>query len=61
MPSNYSLPDVLARIYENQQVLQTAELPLLVDEQWGEEVGGNVLDALRSLGENADHIKQGMA
>ncbi|MGF6331157.1 hypothetical protein ABH909_004035 [Pseudomonas sp. BS3782 TE3695] len=35
MPSNYSLPDVLERIYENQEALQAAimELTLLVEEQ----------------------------
>ena len=63
MPSNYSLPDVLERIYENQQALQAAimELTLLVEEQGAQEVGGNVRGALWTMGENAGHIKQGLA
>jgi hypothetical protein len=63
MPSDYSLSDVLERLYENQQALQAAimELTLLVEEQGAREVGGNVRGALWTVGENADHIKQGLA
>jgi phosphoribosyl-AMP cyclohydrolase len=63
MPSEYSLSDVLERIYENQEALQAAimELILLVEEQGAQEVGGNVRGALWTMGENAGHIKQGLA
>ncbi|EJM00376.1 hypothetical protein PMI18_03104 [Pseudomonas sp. GM102] len=63
MPSEYSLSDVLGRLYENQQALQAAimELALLVEEQGAQEVGGNVRGALWTMGENAGHIKQGLA
>jgi len=38
MPSDYSLSDVLERLYENQQALEAAimELTLLVEEQGAE-------------------------
>ena len=63
MPGDYSLPDVLERLYENQQALQAAimELTLLVEEQGAREVGGNVRGGLWTMGENAGHIKQGLA
>ena len=63
MPGEYSLSDVLERLYENQQALQAAimELTLLVEEQGAQDVGGNVRGALRTMGENAGHIKQGLA
>lgn len=63
MPSEYSLSDVLGRLYENQEALQAAimELALLVEEQGAQEVGGNVRGALWTMGENAGHIKQGLA
>lgn len=63
MPSNYSLPDVLERINENQEALQAAimELTLLVEEQGVLEVSGNVRGALWIMGENAGHVKQGLA
>lgn len=63
MPSDYSLSDVLERLYENQQALEAAvmELTLLVEEQGTREVGGNVRGALWAMGENAGHIKQGLA
>jgi hypothetical protein len=63
MPSDYSLSDVLERLYENQQALEAAimELALLVEEQGAREVGGNVRGALWTMGENAGHIKQGLA
>lgn len=63
MPGDYSLSDVLERLYENQEALQAAimELTLLVEEQGAQEVGGNIRGALWTMGENAGHIKQGLA
>lgn len=63
MSGNYSLSDVLERLYENQQALQAAimELTLRVEDQGAQEVGGNVRGALWTIGENAGHIKQGLA
>ena len=63
MPSDYSLSDVLERLFENQQALEAAimELTLLIEEQGEQEVGGNVRGALWTMGENAGHIKQGLA
>lgn len=59
----YSLPDVLDRIYENQLALEAAlmELTLLVEGQGNTLVGDNVRGALAAVGENAGHIKQGLA
>jgi hypothetical protein len=47
MPSDYSLSDVLERLFENQQALEAAimELTLLIEEQGAQEVGGNVRGA----------------
>lgn len=63
MPSEYSLPDVLERLYENQLALEAAvmELTLLTEQQGAVEVGDNVRGALHTIGENAGHIKQGLA
>ncbi|WP_448111233.1 hypothetical protein [Pseudomonas lini] len=63
MPSDYSLSDVLERLFENQQALEAAimELVLLIEEQGAQEVGGNIRGALWTMGENAGHIKQGLA
>lgn len=63
MPSDYSLSNVLERLFENQQALEAAimELTLLIEEQGAQEVGGNVRGALWTMGENAGHIKQGLA
>jgi hypothetical protein len=63
MPSDYSLSDVLERLFENQQALEAAimELTLLIEEQGAQVVGGNVRGALWTMGENAGHIKQGLA
>jgi len=51
MPSDYSLSDVLERLYENQQALVAAimELTLLVEEQGAREVGENVRGALWTM------------
>ena len=63
MSSDYSLSDVLERLFENQQALEAAimELTLLIEEQGAQEVGGNVRGALWTMSENAGHIKQGLA
>lgn len=63
MPSDYSLSDVLERIYDNQEALEAAvmELTLWVERQDSTEVGDNVRGALHTIGENASHIKQGLA
>lgn len=63
MPSEYSLPDVLERIYHNQLALEAAimELTLWAEQRGSAEVGSNVRGALEAIGENAGHIKQGIA
>lgn len=59
----YSLPDVLERIYENQLAFEAAlmELTLFVESQGSALTGDNVRGALEAIGENAGHIKQGLA
>ncbi|MGX1186705.1 hypothetical protein AB7M29_004384 [Pseudomonas sp. F-14 TE3623] len=59
----YSLPDVLERMHENQHALEAAimELTLLVESQGAIEIGGNVRGALDTIHENTGHIKQGLA
>ena len=63
MPGEYSLSDVLERIYHNQLALEAAvmELTLQVEQQGLAEAGENVRGALQTIGENAGHIKQGLA
>lgn len=64
MPTpEYSLPDVLERMCENQLALEAAimELTLLVERQGATEIGGNVRSALDTIRENAGHINQGLA
>jgi hypothetical protein len=63
MTTDYSLPEVLERIYHNQLALEAAvmELTLWVEKRGSAEVGGNVRGALEVIGENAGHIKQGLA
>lgn len=63
MPApQYSPPDTLERIYENQLALEAAlmERTLLVESQGSVEAGGNVRGALETIGENAGHFKQGL-
>jgi hypothetical protein len=59
----YSLSDVLERIYENQLALEAAimELTLWAEDSETSNVGENVRGALELIGENAGHIKQGLA
>ncbi|WP_339496901.1 hypothetical protein [Pseudomonas sp. EA_15y_Pfl1_P101] len=64
MPSpEYSLPDTLERLYDNQLALEAAlmELNLFAESQGKTVVGSNVRGALETIGENAGHIKQGLA
>ncbi len=63
MASEYSLADVLERMYENQLALEAAimELVLWVEERGKLTTGGNVCGSLHTVGENAGHIKQGLA
>lgn len=63
MATEYSLTDMLERIYENQLALEAAlmELTLWVEQQNAIEQGKNVRGALHTIGENAGHIKQGLA
>jgi hypothetical protein len=64
MPSpEYSLPDILERMYRNQLALEAAlmELTLLVESQGHAAAGDNIRTALETIGENAGHINQGLA
>ncbi|MGN8102920.1 hypothetical protein [Pseudomonas sp. 22072] len=63
MAGEYSLPDLLEQMYENQLALEAAlmELALQSEKQGMDEVGDNVRGALFVIGENAGHIKQGLA
>lgn len=63
MSDEYSLSDVLERMYQNQLGLEAAlmELTLLAEKQGLADVGNNVRGALWAIGENAGHIKQGLA
>ncbi len=61
MADEYSLADVLERMYQNQLGLEAAlmELTLHAEKQGLVEVSDNVRGALWAIGENAGHIKQG--
>ncbi|MFJ3008282.1 hypothetical protein [Pseudomonas fluorescens] len=63
MASEYSLSDVLERMYQNQLALESAlmELTLHVEAQGSAEAGDNARGALWAIGENAGHIKQSLA
>ena len=63
MSGEYSLRDLLERMYENQLALEAAvmELALQSEKQGLSEVGNNVRGALFVIGENAGYIKQGLA
>lgn len=63
MSDEYSLSDVLERMYQNQLALEAAlmELTLHAEKQGSSGVGDNVRGALWEIGENAGHIKQGLA
>lgn len=63
MASEYSLPVVLEKMYENQLALEAAlmELVLLTEQKGYESIGDNARVALERIGENAGFIKQGLA
>lgn len=63
MVEQYSLPDVLARMYENQLAIEAAlmELVLLEERRGSSEACENARGALERIGENSGHIKQGIA
>lgn len=63
MSDEYSLADVLERMYQNQLGLEAAlmELTLQAEKLGLAEVGDNIRAALWPIGENAGHIKQGLA
>lgn len=63
MASEYSLPVVLEKIYENRIALEAAimELTLLAEQQVYSDLGDNAHMALDRIGENAGFIKQGLA
>ncbi|NWN46891.1 hypothetical protein HT121_04185 [Pseudomonas sp. MAFF 301514] len=63
MACEYSLTDVLQRLYENQLAMEAAvmELTLWVEKQNHSELGENIRGALHVMDDNAGHIKQGLA
>jgi len=63
MTSEYSLPVVLEKIYENQLAIEAAlmEVVLLTERQGYDTVGENARVALERIGDNAGFIKQGLA
>lgn len=63
MHGAYSLSDVLERMYTNQLALEAAlmELTLHIENQGVQDIGTNVRGALDTIGENAGHIRQGLA
>ncbi|MGF6127906.1 hypothetical protein QF019_003117 [Pseudomonas frederiksbergensis] len=63
MAEQYSLADVLARMYENQLAIEAAlmELVLLEEQRGSSEACENARGALEKIGENAGYIKQGIA
>lgn len=66
MPDDYSLQEVVERIYANQLALEAAlmELTLHVEHlssRESREAGENVRGALQTIDENAGYIRQGLA
>lgn len=63
MPGEYSLSDLLERLYENQLALEAAlmELTIQSEKQGFSDTGNNVRGALSVIGENAGYIKQSLA
>ena len=63
MSEEYSLTDLLERMYENQLALEAAlmEITLYIENQGSSEFGHNIRGALFLIGENAGHIKQSLA
>ena len=63
MSGEYSLSDVLERIYHNLLALEAAviELTRRAEKLGLADIGDNVRGALDTIGENVGHIKQGLA
>ena len=63
MSDDYSLPEVIERIYGNQLALEAAlmELTLYVEQRGARDTGKNARGALQTIGENAGYIRQGAA
>jgi hypothetical protein len=63
MPTEYSLGDVLERLYQNQLALEAAllELTLRAERQGATDTGNTAPGALQMVGENARHNKQDLA
>ncbi|OAE11593.1 hypothetical protein AZH11_18430 [Pseudomonas simiae] len=59
--TEYSLPAILERMYQNQLALEAAlmELTLHVEAHGHADVGNNFRGALEAIGENAGHINHG--
>jgi outer membrane protein assembly factor BamD (BamD/ComL family) len=63
MHRDYSLLDMLERMYANQLAIEAAlmRLTLRVEQQGIPEVGENVRGVLQTSSEKSGHIKQGLA
>ncbi|SIS09806.1 hypothetical protein [Pseudomonas sp. A214] len=62
MPSEYSLSDLLERLYHNQLALEAAIMELTPSiELHSPQLGDNVRGTLQTIGEKAGFIKQGLA
>lgn len=63
MTDQYTLPDVLQKMYENQLALEAAlmEITLWVEQRGSVGAGNNIRGALHTIGENAGFIRQGLA
>ncbi|MDF9773514.1 hypothetical protein [Pseudomonas baetica] len=63
MSNDYSLPEVLERIYYNQLALEAVlmELTLRVEQRGSAEIVGDIQGALEAVSENAGYIKQSLA
>lgn len=59
----YTLPDTLERLYNNQLALESAimKLTLLVESQGHAETSENIRSALQAIGNNEERIRQGLA
>lgn len=63
MSDEYSLHNVLKKMYQNQLALEAAlmELTLQAEKTGLHDVGDNIRGALHVIGENAGFIRQGIA
>jgi hypothetical protein len=63
MADDYSLSNLLERMYLNQLALEAGlmELALCLETGGAAEIGSNIRGALETLGDNAGFIKQGLA